>query len=103
MEKIYFNHIKLQPIIRFKPCSGLENIFQLHKITPYYPIQAVQRSRSLRKTPRKYDCHIYKERNAIERMSNKNKQFRRVATKYDKLAVAYSSSLHVAAIVVWLR
>jgi len=36
-------------------------------------------------------------------MSNKNKQFRRVATKYDKLAVAYSSSLHVAAIVVWLR
>jgi transposase len=44
-----------------------------------------------------------KERNAIERMFNKIKQFRRVATRYDKLAVAYSSSLHVAAIVVWLK
>ena len=60
-------------------------------------------SRSLRKMPREYDRHIYKERNAIERMFNKIKQFRRVATRYDKLAVAYISFLHVAAIVVWLR
>jgi len=60
-------------------------------------------SRALRKMPREYDRHIYKERNAIERMFNKIKQFRRVATRYDKLAVAYISFLHVAATVVWLR
>lgn len=59
--------------------------------------------RSLRKMPRDYDHHIYKERNAIERMFNKIKQFRRIATRYDKLAITYLSFLHVAAIAVWLR
>ena len=60
-------------------------------------------SRSLRKISRDYDRHIYKERNAIERMFNKLKQFRRVSTRYDKLAVTYLSFLHVAAISIWLR
>jgi len=49
------------------------------------------------------DRYIYKERNAIERMFNKIKQFRRIATRYDKLSIAYLSFLHVAAIAVWLR
>ena len=49
------------------------------------------------------DHHIYKERNAIERMFNKIKQFRRIATRYDKLAITYLSFLHVAAIAVWLQ
>jgi putative transposase len=35
--------------------------------------------------PRAYDAHLYKERNRIERFFNKLKQFRRVATRYDKL------------------
>ncbi len=65
--------------------------------------EAVIPSRSLRKTSRDYDRHIYKERNAIERMFNKLKQFRRVSTRYDKLAVTYLSFLHVAAISIWLR
>jgi len=53
--------------------------------------------------PRDYDHSIYKERNAIKRMLNKFKQVRRIATRYDKLAIAYLSFLHVAAIAVWLR
>jgi len=36
-------------------------------------------------------------------MFNKIKQFRRIATRYDKLSIAYLSFLHVAAIAVWLR
>jgi len=36
-------------------------------------------------------------------MFNKLKQFRRVSTRYDKLAVTYLSFLHVAAISIWLR
>ena len=60
-------------------------------------------ARSHRKASRDYDRYIYKERNAIERMFNKIKQFRRIATRYDKLAIAYLSFLHVAAIAVWLR
>lgn len=34
---------------------------------------------------RPYDVELYKERNRIERFFNKFKQFRRVATRYDKL------------------
>ena len=34
---------------------------------------------------RPYDADLYKERNIIERFFNKLKQFRRVATRYDKL------------------
>ena len=34
---------------------------------------------------RAYDVELYKERNIIERFFNKLKQFRRVATRYDKL------------------
>jgi len=37
-------------------------------------------ARFLRKTPRGYDRYRYKERNAIERMFNKVKQFRRIST-----------------------
>src|SRR5262249_31970474 len=38
-----------------------------------------------RKIQRPYDIELYKERNRIERFFNKLKQFRRVATRYDKL------------------
>jgi transposase len=59
--------------------------------------------RSQRKTKRVYDRYIYKERNVIERMFNKLKQFRRVSSRYDKLATSFLSFLHLAAIAVWLR
>jgi transposase len=60
-------------------------------------------SRSLRKKPRKYDYHLYKQRSMIECMFEKMKQFRRIATRYDKLATTYLSFLHVAAIWIWLK
>ena len=60
-------------------------------------------SRSLRKAKREYDRHIYKERNVIERMFNKLKQFRRISSRYDKLATSFLSFLHLAAIAVWLK
>lgn len=59
--------------------------------------------RSMRKTPRAYDVYLYKERNQIERMYNKLKHFRRVATRYDKLASSYLSFVLVAAIYLWLK
>ena len=58
--------------------------------------------RSMRMTQREYDHHLYKERNAIERMFNRLKQFRRVASRYDKLATSFLAFLNVAAISIWL-
>ena len=65
--------------------------------------EAVIPPRSQRKTPREYDKELYKERNLIERMFNKLKNFRRVATRYDKLDIAYLGFVLVAAIYLWLK
>jgi len=52
---------------------------------------------------REYDKDLYKERNIVERLFNKLKNFRRVATRYDKLAAAYLSFVQIAAIYLWLK
>ena len=64
---------------------------------------AVIPSRSKLKNQRKYDEALYKERNHIERMFNKIKHFRRVATRYDKLDVAYLAFVLIAGIYLWLK
>lgn len=56
-----------------------------------------------RKVQRGYDRDLYKERNRIERFFNKLKQFRRVATRYDKLIANFMGFVKLAAIAIWLR
>ena len=56
-----------------------------------------------RKVQRQYDAELYKERNRIERFFNKLKQFRRVATRYDKLLANFMDFVKLAAIAIWLR
>jgi len=65
--------------------------------------EAVIPPRSMRKTPIEYDKELYKQRNLVERMFNKLKHFRRLATRYDKLAIAYLSFVHIAAIFLWIK
>ena len=64
--------------------------------------EAVIPPKSNRKVTREYDVLLYKERNLIERMYGKLKHFRRVATRYDKLASSYMAFVLVAAIYLWL-
>jgi transposase len=45
----------------------------------------------------KYDREAYKRRNLIERCINRLKQFRRIATRYEKTARAFVSMLCIAA------
>jgi transposase len=59
---------------------------------------AVIPPKSNRKTPRSFYASLYKERNHIERLFNKLKHFRRVATRYDKTASAFMGFILVAAI-----
>lgn len=56
-----------------------------------------------RKLQRSYDTELYKQRNVIERFFNKLKQFRRVATRYDKLLANFMGFVKLAAIAIWLR
>lgn len=59
--------------------------------------------KSNRNTQRSYDVVLYKERNIIERMFNKMKHFRGVATRYSKTAVSYLAFVQLAAILLWLK
>lgn len=45
----------------------------------------------------RYDCVRYRSRNRIERFFNKLKHFRRIATRYDKLAETFFSALYLIA------
>jgi transposase len=51
----------------------------------------------------KLDTHLYTQRHLIECCFAKLKQFRRVATRYEKTARNYLSVVTLAAIVLWLR
>ena len=48
-----------------------------------------------------FDKEAYRQRNLVERLINRLKQFRRVATRYEKRAINYRAMLTIAAIVLW--
>jgi transposase len=48
------------------------------------------------------DFRAYKDRNRVERMFNRIKQFRRIATRYDKTAISYMGFLALASVRLWL-
>lgn len=50
----------------------------------------------------RFDHQAYRQRNRIERAFNRLKQFRRIATRYEKRAVNYLAMLTMAAILLWL-
>ena len=53
--------------------------------------------------PPAFDVDAYKGRNVVERSFNAIKQWRGLATRYDKLALTYRGGVVLAAIVTWLR
>jgi putative transposase len=56
-----------------------------------------------RTAPRVIDRHLYRERNVVERFWSKAKQYRRVATRYEKKAANFLAFVQVAAVRVMLQ
>ena len=63
---------------------------------------AIIPSRRHRRQQRDYDRHLYKARHLIENFFAKLKQFRGIATRYDKTARNFLAAIHLAAAYVWL-
>jgi transposase len=56
-----------------------------------------------RRLSRDYDRHLYKVRHLIENFFAKLKQFRAIATRYDKTARNFLAAVHLAAAAIWLN
>jgi transposase len=64
--------------------------------------QAVIPPRKTRRQPRPYDRYAYRERHLVECFFNRLKQFRRIATRYEKLACNFLSMINLATAHIWL-
>jgi transposase len=72
------------------------------------PERADQQAHRLRRgsrggRPPAFDPERYRQRNVVERCINKLKEFRAVATRYDKREYVYRGTVDVASIRIWLR
>jgi transposase len=65
--------------------------------------QAVIPPKSNRKVQRQYDRDLYKDRHLIENFFAKLKQYRAIATRYDKTARNFLGAIHLAAALIWLN
>ncbi|MFF0561990.1 IS5 family transposase [Streptomyces sp. NPDC004266] len=70
------------------------------------PVPADQQGHRLRRgsqggRPPAFDREAYKQRNTVERCINRLKQWRGIATRYEKTATIYLAGLHIAGIFLW--
>lgn len=95
---------------RCSTASALASSSPIRAMMPQRAIDAAAASgavpviprRTTTATRRPFDAALYKERNLVERFFSKIKHFRRVATRYDKLARNYRSFIFLVAALKWL-
>ena len=83
-------------------------LLQQQGFTAVIPERCDQQGHRLRRgsaggRPVSYNAERYKDRNVIERSYDQLKQWRGLATRYDKLAVTYRSGTVLRSIILWLR
>ena len=74
-------------------------------VIPEKKDQAANRKKRGRRggRPVTHDAELYKDRNTVERMINKLKAWRGIATRYDKTPESYDAGLHLRASMIWIN
>ena len=75
----------------------IRKLIQDQGATPHIPPKSNRRWKPC------FSKRLYRERNLIERFFSKLKHFRRVATRYDKLATNFLAMVKLASMRLWLR
>jgi transposase len=93
-------HMKADTLLADKAFDADERVIE--------PLQAVGKKpvippKSSRKAPREFDKELYKARHLIENFVCKLKQFRAIATRYDKTSRNFLAAIHLAATVILLN
>jgi len=77
--------------------DGIRNLIEAQGAVPNIP------AKSNRKWKPCFSKGLYRERNLVERFFSKLKHFRRVSTRYDKLAENFLAMVQIASMRLWLR
>ncbi len=88
--------------------AGNRAYLRQHRIKAVIPVKEDQKAHRRNRgrsggRPLVFDDGWYKKRNTVERCFSKLKQFRAVATRYDKRERIYQGTIDVASISIWLR
>lgn len=103
-------HTRPDAVAADKAYSSRKNRAYLRKrgIKPVIPEKLDQAANRKKKgsrggRPVGYDAELYKDRNTVERCINKIKDWRGIATRYDKAPGSYEAGLHLRGSMIWLR
>ena len=94
------NHLRPRTIVLADKAYDADRIRQLIQdqgATPNIPPKSNRRWKPC------FSKRLYRERNLIERFFSKLKHFRRVATRYDKLAASFLAMVQLASMRLWIR
>ncbi|MFI9772884.1 IS5 family transposase [Streptomyces sp. NPDC052415] len=85
---------------------AIRDYLRKRNIRTVIPVPADQRRHRMRRgsrggRPPAFDRETYKQRNTVERCINRLKQWRGIATRYEKTATIYLAGLHIAGILLW--
>ena len=75
---------------------GLIRLCRPPRVSALIPSKSDQRRRP------GFDRAAYRRRNRVERLINRLKQFRRIATRYEKRAANYLAMVHIGMLLLWL-
>jgi transposase len=93
-------HVQANTLIADKAFDAEERVIQ--------PLQAAGKipvipPKANRRVSRNYDRDLYKARHLIENFFARLKQFRAIATRYDKTKRNFLAAIHLAAAIIWLN